>query len=80
MEHLFEARELSKRYGDTEVVKDLSFQIAKGELVFTFYALIVFTYAITIAYALALRYLHEPKTLRSLASFQCLPPLGVPSL
>ena len=30
-EHLFEARELSKRYGDTEVVKDLSFEIAKGE-------------------------------------------------
>jgi lipooligosaccharide transport system ATP-binding protein len=31
MEHLFRARELSKRYGDTEVVKDLSFDIAKGE-------------------------------------------------
>jgi lipooligosaccharide transport system ATP-binding protein len=31
MEHLFRARELSKRYGDTEVVKDLSFEIAKGE-------------------------------------------------
>jgi lipooligosaccharide transport system ATP-binding protein len=30
-EHLFEARELSKRYGDTEVVRDLSFAIAKGE-------------------------------------------------
>jgi lipooligosaccharide transport system ATP-binding protein len=30
-EHLFEARELSKRYGDTDVVKDLSFEIAKGE-------------------------------------------------
>ena len=30
-EHLFEARELSKRYGATEVVKDLSFEIAKGE-------------------------------------------------
>jgi len=31
MEHLFRARELSKRYGDTDVVKDLSFEIAKGE-------------------------------------------------
>jgi lipooligosaccharide transport system ATP-binding protein len=30
-EHLVEARGLSKRYGDTEVVKDLSFEIAKGE-------------------------------------------------
>ncbi|MDP3761634.1 MAG: ATP-binding cassette domain-containing protein [Ramlibacter sp.] len=30
-EHLFEARGLCKRYGDTEVVKDLSFKIAKGE-------------------------------------------------
>jgi lipooligosaccharide transport system ATP-binding protein len=30
-EYLFEARELSKRYGAAEVVKDLSFGIAKGE-------------------------------------------------
>jgi len=30
-EHLFHARGLCKRYGDTEVVKDLSFEIAKGE-------------------------------------------------
>jgi lipooligosaccharide transport system ATP-binding protein len=30
-EHLFEARELSKRYGDAEVVKDLSFEIERGE-------------------------------------------------
>ncbi|ROZ79573.1 ATP-binding cassette domain-containing protein [Ramlibacter sp. WS9] len=30
-EHLLEARELSKRYGETEVVKGLSFKIAKGE-------------------------------------------------
>ena len=30
-EHLFEARELSKRYGGTEVVKDLSFEIERGE-------------------------------------------------
>ena len=30
-EHLFEARELSKHYGGSEVVKDLSFHIAKGE-------------------------------------------------
>jgi len=31
VEHLFEAHELSKRYGDTDVVKDLSFHIAPGE-------------------------------------------------
>jgi lipooligosaccharide transport system ATP-binding protein len=30
-ELLFEARELSKRYGENEVVKDLSFRIAAGE-------------------------------------------------
>jgi lipooligosaccharide transport system ATP-binding protein len=30
-EHLFEARELSKRYGAADVVKDLSFAIARGE-------------------------------------------------
>lgn len=48
----------------------LAFQIAKGELVFTFYALIVLTYAITIAYALTLRYLTDPNTLRPFASFQ----------
>ena len=30
-EHLFEARGLSKRYGQAEVVKDLSFHIDKGE-------------------------------------------------
>ncbi|MDE3119492.1 MAG: PAS domain S-box protein [Nitrospirota bacterium] len=48
----------------------LAFQIAKGELVFTFYALIVLTYAITIAYALTLRYLTDPTTLRPFASFQ----------
>ncbi len=30
-EQLFEARELSKRYGEAEVVKDLSFEIAPGE-------------------------------------------------
>ncbi len=30
-EPLFQARELSKRYGDTEVVKDLSFEIEPGE-------------------------------------------------
>lgn len=41
----------------------LAFQLAKGELVLTFYALIVFTYAITIAYALALRYLARPAAL-----------------
>jgi lipooligosaccharide transport system ATP-binding protein len=31
MEHLFRARELCKRYGGTDVVKDLSFEIARGE-------------------------------------------------
>ena len=30
-DHLFEARELSKRYGESEVVKNLSFHIDKGE-------------------------------------------------
>jgi len=30
-EHLFQARELRKRYGETDVVKDLSFEIARGE-------------------------------------------------
>jgi two-component system sensor histidine kinase PilS (NtrC family) len=48
----------------------LAFQIAKGELVFTFYALIVFTYAITIAYALTLRYLARPLALTQFTSFQ----------
>ncbi|MDB5872836.1 MAG: transporter related [Ramlibacter sp.] len=30
-EHLFEARDLSKRYGQAEVVKNLSFEIERGE-------------------------------------------------
>ena len=48
----------------------LAFQVAKGELVLTFYALIVFTYGITIAYALALRYLTSPTALAQFASLQ----------
>src|SRR6185436_13249556 len=46
------------------------FQFAKGELVLTFYALIVVTYAITIVYALTLRYLKTPSALRQFASVQ----------
>jgi two-component system sensor histidine kinase PilS (NtrC family) len=41
----------------------LAFQIAKGEQVPLYYALIVFTYAVTIAYALALRSLQAPPAL-----------------
>lgn len=48
----------------------LAFQVAKGELVFTFYALIVSTYAITIAYAVTLRYLAQPTALARFASGQ----------
>jgi two-component system, NtrC family, sensor histidine kinase PilS len=48
----------------------LAFQIAKGEVVITFYALIVVTYAITIAYALILRHLTTPAALRHFASVQ----------
>ncbi|MEW6543528.1 MAG: ATP-binding protein [Nitrospirota bacterium] len=48
----------------------LAFQVVKGELVLSFYALIVFTYAITIAYAVTLRYLSEPAALIQFASFQ----------
>lgn len=38
----------------------LTFQVTKGEPVQTFYALIVFTYAVTIPYALILRRLQSP--------------------
>lgn len=38
----------------------LTFQVTKGEPVETFYALIIFTYAITIPYALILRRLQSP--------------------
>ncbi|MBM4124859.1 MAG: PAS domain S-box protein [Nitrospira sp.] len=48
----------------------LAFQIAKGELVVFFYALIVLTYAITIAYALVLRSLTSPLALIRCASVQ----------
>lgn len=48
----------------------ITFQIAKNELVFSYYALIVFTYAITIAYAFALRQLTTPEALRQLAYVQ----------
>ena len=48
----------------------IAFQIAKNELVFAYYALIVFTYAITIAYAFALRHLSTPLALRQFAYVQ----------
>lgn len=41
----------------------LTFQVTKGERVETFYALIVFTYAITIPYTFALRSLTSPEAL-----------------
>ena len=41
----------------------LTFQVTKGERVETFYALIIFTYAITIVYALVLRRLVSPDAL-----------------
>ncbi|MEK7294845.1 MAG: ATP-binding protein [Nitrospirota bacterium] len=48
----------------------IAFQIAKNELVFAYYALIVLTYVITITYALALRYLDTPQTLQKFAYVQ----------
>lgn len=48
----------------------ITFQIAKNELVFAYYALIVFTYAITIAYAFALRHLSTPLAMRQFAYVQ----------
>jgi two-component system, NtrC family, sensor histidine kinase PilS len=44
----------------------IAFQIGRGELVPTFYGLIIFTYAMTIGYAVALRYL---STLSELTRF-----------
>lgn len=41
----------------------LAFQVTKGERVETFYALIVFTYAVTIVYALVIRQLSSPHML-----------------
>ena len=48
----------------------IAFQIAKNELVFAYYALIVFTYAITIGYAFALRWLSTPQALQQFAYAQ----------
>lgn len=48
----------------------ITFQIAKNELVLFYYALIVFTYAITIAYAFALRQLTTLDALRQFAYVQ----------
>jgi len=48
----------------------IAFQIAKNELVFAYYALIVVTYAITIAYAFALRQLSTPLAFRQFAYVQ----------
>ncbi len=48
----------------------IAFQAAKGELVVFFYALIVFTYAITIAYVVALRALHTAEALTRFAYLQ----------
>src|SRR5437764_13986069 len=48
----------------------ITFQVAKGERVPTFYALIVFTYAITIAYTATLSYLTTPTALTRFAYFQ----------
>jgi len=48
----------------------IAFQIAKNELVFAYYALIVFTYAITIAYAVALRQLSTTRALQQFAYAQ----------
>ncbi|UVT15297.1 MAG: PAS domain S-box protein [Nitrospira sp.] len=41
----------------------LAFQVTKGERVETFYALIIFTYAVTILYALVVRQLTDPEVL-----------------
>jgi two-component system, NtrC family, sensor histidine kinase PilS len=48
----------------------IAFQIAKNELVFAYYALIVFTYAITIGYAFALRQLSTPLSVQWFAYLQ----------
>ncbi len=48
----------------------LTFQVAKGERVPTFYALIAFTYAITIPYVVILRRLSSPRSLTIFAWVQ----------
>jgi two-component system, NtrC family, sensor histidine kinase PilS len=48
----------------------LTFQVTRGEQVETFYTLIVFTYAVTIMYALVLRYVTTPEALVQLAWVQ----------
>jgi two-component system sensor histidine kinase PilS (NtrC family) len=48
----------------------IAFQVGRGELVGTFYALIIFTYSITITYAITLRYLATSQRLRHFAYFQ----------
>ncbi|MCC6139511.1 MAG: PAS domain S-box protein [Nitrospira sp.] len=48
----------------------LTFQVTRGEQVETFYSLIVFTYAITIGYALALRFMTTAEALVQLAWVQ----------
>ncbi|MBL8038468.1 MAG: PAS domain S-box protein [Nitrospira sp.] len=45
----------------------LAFQVTKGERVETFYALIIFTYAATILYAIILQHLDRPEVLVSFA-------------
>ena len=50
----------------------LAFQVTKGERVETFYALIIFTYAATILYALVIRKLSHPDTLVQFAWAQVL--------
>ena len=48
----------------------LTFQVTRGEQVETFYSLIVFTYAVTILYALVLRYVNTADALVQLAWVQ----------
>ncbi|MEK7726313.1 MAG: hypothetical protein AAB311_03970, partial [Nitrospirota bacterium] len=48
----------------------LTFQVTRGEQVETFYSLIVFTYAVTIGYALALRFVTTSEALVRLAWVQ----------
>jgi two-component system sensor histidine kinase PilS (NtrC family) len=48
----------------------LTFQVTKGERVETFYALILFTYAVTIPYAVLLRHLSNPEALVQFAWIQ----------
>lgn len=48
----------------------IAFQVGRSEHVFFFYALIVFTYAITIAYAVTLRHLISPEALTRFAYLQ----------